>query len=985
MAGAIKSSKDINISEKYELLYESEVVDCNGYGLALRHKKSGARIAIVSNEDDNKVFCISFRTPPKDDTGVAHIVEHTVLCGSEKYPAKDPMMELCKGSLNTFINAFTYPDKTCYPVASCNDKDFANLCNVYMDAVLHPLFYREEKIFRQEGWHYEINSEEEPITINGVVYSEMKGAFSSPDDRQTRETFSALFPDTPYGVESGGDPKSIPDLTYEDYLDFHRRYYHPSNSYIYLYGDMDIEERLEWLDRDYLSAYDAIQVSSAIPFQKPIGTVELKNFYHISDDEDEENATYLTCAFSCAEYDKQLENLALSKIFDILFNTPGAPIREALIKAGIGQDIDGGIWDEILQPFAMIIARNANPSDMPEFKRIISEELNKAIEQGLDREALLGVINRSEFTYCEADYGRMPKGLAYCTNALSTWLYDDAAAFDALNRKPLYAKLRELLDTDYFEELARKYVLDSKSMVYYTMAPQKGDDSKESDKLAKKLEAYKASLSKDELRKLIKENEELKAYQTEPSSEEALRSIPMLTREDLNSEPLKIYNEEIDINGYKTILHDIDTNGIYYIKMLFDLDILKTELVPYLGLATRFWGMMNTSKNTYGKLDTKINIHTGGIDTSLVVVPIYGEDDGYRPYLDVSCSVMGHELETCIGLVAEEILDTDFSDVSRAREILGEVCSGLRESLQSSGHLVALAGANKAIDSASAFKAMFSGHGFYKFALELYKGSDEELIGALKKMKDAIASILGNDNLMLSLTCRKDMVSALSDKLSIFTDRLGKVRKADSECIRRGALFEKKTARSAVKSSGEVYYAALSGKIGQLPVETQGIIQLASEIVTSDYLWNKVRIVNGAYGVGMTYNPINRIAYFYSYRDPKFKESLEVYRGVVSYLQDFDVDEREMTKYVIGRVGTADTPMSASALGNTSLMMYVGNVCEEDRKKRRAAILTVTPEKIREAAKALSDLFVNDNYCVVGNETGIMNGKDMFDSIENLL
>ena len=414
----------------YEIREEKRLDDIHSDGILLVHKKSGARICVMSNEDVNKVFYIAFRTPPKDSTGVPHIIEHTVLCGSKKFPVKDPFIELVKGSLNTFLNAMTYPDKTIYPVASCNDKDFQNLMDVYLDSVFSPNIYKEQNIFRQEGWHYELNSPEDELTLNGVVYNEMKGAFSSADGVLDREILRSLFPDTPYSNESGGDPQVIPELTYEAYLDFHRQYYHPSNSWIYLYGDMDVVEKLKWLDQEYLSNYDRINVDSAIPEQAPFTEpVEHEIPYSISSTDSTENNTYLSCNWAVGNNLNREQYIAFDILDYALLSTQGAPIKQALLDAGIGTDIYGGYDSSSYQPVFSIVAKHANASDQKRFVQIIRKVLQEQVENGINKKTLLAAINGSEFKFREADFGRFPKGLMFGLQIMDSWLYDENAPF----------------------------------------------------------------------------------------------------------------------------------------------------------------------------------------------------------------------------------------------------------------------------------------------------------------------------------------------------------------------------------------------------------------------------------------------------------------------------------------------------------------------------------------------------------------------------
>ncbi len=526
----------------YEILEERELADINSRGYVIRHKRSGARIAVISNDDDNKVFYIGFRTPPEDSTGVPHIIEHTVLCGSEKYPVKDPFVELVKGSLNTFLNAITYPEKTIYPVASCNDKDFQNLMSVYMDAVFHPNIYLHEEIFKQEGWHYELEDADAPVTLNGVVYNEMKGAFSSPDDVIQREILNSLFPDTSYGNESGGDPEHIPDLTYEEYLNFHRKYYHPCNSYIYLYGDMDIAEKLQWMDEEYLGKYDRIEMDSTIKLQEPFAQpVEIYKKYPIASSETEEDNTYLSYNLAIGTVlDKELYQ-AFDVLDYALLGAPGAPLKQALLDAGIGKDIVGGYDSGTLQPTFSVIAKNANLAAKDRFLSIIHETLTEQVKNGIHKKSLLAGINSAEFRFREADYGQFPKGLLYGIQCLDSWLFDDMQPFMHLEAINTYRFLKEQVNTGYFEDLVEKYLINNQHASVVVIEPEKGLNAKREAELAQKLDDYKASLSDAEIRQLVADTRHLKEYQEEPSPKEELEKIPMLNRSDMKKTAAPLY------------------------------------------------------------------------------------------------------------------------------------------------------------------------------------------------------------------------------------------------------------------------------------------------------------------------------------------------------------------------------------------------------------------------------------------------------------
>ena len=527
----------------YTVIEKREIKDLNSVSYLLKHNKTGARVALLSNDDDNKVFYIGFRTPPKDSTGVAHIIEHTVLCGSDKFPVKDPFIELAKGSLNTFLNAMTYPDKTVYPVASCNDQDFQNLMDVYLDAVFHPNIYREEKIFKQEGWHYEMENAEDDLTINGVVYNEMKGAFSSPDDVLWREIMNSLYPHTAYAVESGGDPDVIPELTYEDFLAFHQKYYHPANSYIYLYGNMDMAEKLTFIDKEYLSHYDALSVDSELESEKAFkATVTVEKEYPIMESESEENNTYLSYNISLGEASDRKLCYGVGALADVLCMVPGAPLKQALLDAGIGTEVQCAFDIGVKQPYFSIVAKNAEAGQKEEFVRIIEGKLQELSESGLDKEALLATINRDEFKYREADFGSYPKGLMYGLNMLESWLYDDSKPFYYVELLDTYKELKGAVDTAYFEDLIKEYLLDNTHKSIVVVKPVKGLTGRKDRALAKQLAERKAAMSQEELAQIVKETKELKEYQETPSLKEDLEKIPLLTRADMKKEAAPYYN-----------------------------------------------------------------------------------------------------------------------------------------------------------------------------------------------------------------------------------------------------------------------------------------------------------------------------------------------------------------------------------------------------------------------------------------------------------
>ena len=723
---------------EYEILDEHRVEDVQSDGFILRHKKSGARIAVLSNNDDNKVFYIGFRTPPEDETGVPHIIEHTTLCGSKKFPVKDPFIELAKGSLNTFLNAMTYPDKTVYPVASCNDQDFKNLMDVYLDAVFNPNITKYEEIFKQEGWHYELTGKDDELKINGVVYNEMKGAYSSPDEVLSSQIYRSLFPDNTYSKDSGGNPEYIPKLTYEAYLDFYHKYYHPSNSYIYLYGDMDVVERLEWLDKEYLSLYDYKKVNSEINKQPAFD--EIKNVeaqYSITMDDSQENKTYLSYNRVVGDTLDEMLYQAFDVLDYALVSSPGAPVKQALIDAGIGDDVYGSYDAGILQPVFSFVAKNANASQADEFESIIENTLKEVVKTGINKEALLAGINSSEFKFREADFGQFPKGLLFGLNCLDSWLFDDMKPFIHLECLGTFAKLRKAVDTDYFEKLIQEYLLDNTHGSSVTVKPKRGLGNEREEALAKELSDYKASLSDEEIKKLIEDTEHLKKYQEEPSSDEDLRKLPMLTRADMKKNAMPFSNIEDELLDVKVVRHDIESNGIDYISFLFDAgDFAQSEL-GYLGFFTNALGLVSTEKYSYTDLANATNIYTGGISTGTASHPDIKDRNNFVFKFEVKLKVLEKNLDKALELMEQMLLTSDFTDTKRLGELVAQIKARLQANLSSSGHLVAAMRSMSSFSRYALYQDELKGIAFYRSICRIEK----ELSESPKSVSDKLAAI----------------------------------------------------------------------------------------------------------------------------------------------------------------------------------------------------------------------------------------------------
>lgn len=965
---------------EYEILDEHRVEDVQSDGFILRHKKSGARIAILSNNDDNKVFYIGFRTPPEDETGVPHIIEHTTLCGSNKFPVKDPFIELAKGSLNTFLNAMTYPDKTVYPVASCNDQDFKNLMDVYLDAVFNPNITKYEEIFKQEGWHYELTGKDDELKINGVVYNEMKGAYSSPDEVLSSQIYRSLFPDNTYSKDSGGNPEYIPKLTYEAYLDFYHKYYHPSNSYIYLYGDMDVVERLEWLDKEYLSLYDYKKVNSEINKQPAFD--EIKNVeaqYSITMDDSQENKTYLSYNRVVGDTLDEMLYQAFDVLDYALVSSPGAPVKQALIDAGIGDDVYGSYDAGILQPVFSFVAKNANASQADEFENIIENTLKEVVKTGINKEALLAGINSSEFKFREADFGQFPKGLLFGLNCLDSWLFDDMKPFIHLECLGTFAKLRKAVDTDYFEKLIQEYLLDNTHGSSVTVKPKRGLGNEREEALAKELSDYKASLSDEEIKKLIEDTEHLKKYQEEPSSDEDLRKLPMLTRADMKKNAMPFSNIEDELLDVKVVRHDIESNGIDYISFLFDAgDFAQSEL-GYLGFFTNALGLVSTEKYSYTDLANATNIYTGGISTGTASHPDIKDRNNFVFKFEVKLKVLEKNLDKALELMEQMLLSSDFTDTKRLGELVAQIKARLQANLSSSGHLVAAMRSMSSFSRYALYQDELKGVAFYRSICRIEK----ELSESPKSVSDKLAAIakklFARNRMLISFTGNNEAYGNAKPSLEKVIAGFDKM-----SAIGNQAEVHFNTAKEAFIDASQIQYVAKTGDFICEGYEYTGALRLLRIILSYDYLWINVRVKGGAYGCMNTFLRSGE-SYFVSYRDPNLSDTLDVYDRIPEYIKSFSPDERDMTKYIIGTFSALDTPMNPEAKGSRSLSAYLEGITYEQIQKERNEILNAQPEDIRRLADLVEAVLKKDSICVIGNENMIKESAGLFENVEKLI
>lgn len=965
--------------ENYKLVRREKLEDLDSEGIVLEHKKSGARIVLMPQEDENKVFSIAFRTPPTDSTGVAHILEHSVLCGSERFPVKEPFVELCKGSLNTFLNAMTYPDKTVYPVASCNDKDFANLMEVYLDAVFFPDIYRKEEIFRQEGWHYERKEDTGDLTVNGVVYNEMKGVFSDPEQVLDTQMMKSLYPDSPYAVVFGGDPDDIPTLTYEAFLDFHKKYYHPSNSYIFLYGNMDMEERLEWMDREYLSRFEKIDVPSRIENVKEFATpIHVDAVYSVNTPEEEKDAAYFSYGSVLEGEDNAVTRAALRVLNAALFTHPGAPVRTALLKTGFCEKIDAYVCTEIKQPYVSVTAGNAQPDKEKEFQRILTETLAECVKNGIQRRTMEAIICSKEFNDREADAGRTPKGLLFGLSVLENWLYDEEHIFDSLYFTKENDTLRKLLDTDYYERLAERVYLKNPHSVWVNLQPKTGLLEEKEARFAKKMEEYKASLSDKELEEIEKQDKHLKEYQGTPDSPQALAKIPRLTRKDIRRTASPLHNEEKTAGGIRVVHHELPTSKIAYFDVFFRTGRIPLEKQVYVGLLADVIGLMDTKRHSFSDLTDEIHIKTGGFESSAMASSRYREASEANGYFVMHGKTLYTKIAEWMEFLQEMLFQTDFSDSARLLELLRELKSDTERGITNRSRTYVLGRMRAYLTKAGAIEEYMSGISYYEAIADMLDGFEEKKEDIIRELLDTCRLLFTADNCFLSITADAEGYEAFLKALPIFTDAMPKEGSED-------VGFTMPTLKNeGFATPGMVQYVGRAGDFAKAGYTYHAALDVLDTIMSYDYLWNKVRVQGGAYGASFHARP-EGILYFVSWRDPHLKTTMQVYEDAIKYIEDFEADEAELTKYVIGTMSKSETPRNARMEGQRGIHAYITGMTEADLNQNRSQILDVTNEDIRALAPLIRAALSEGYCCSIGSSKKIRENVELFETVRDLI
>ncbi|XP_077224928.1 presequence protease 1, chloroplastic/mitochondrial-like isoform X2 [Tasmannia lanceolata] len=951
----LDGSHDIADKLGFEKISEQMIEECKSKAVLYKHRKTGAEVMSVSTDDENKVFGIVFRTPPKDSTGIPHILEHSVLCGSRKYPLKEPFVELLKGSLHTFLNAFTYPDRTCYPVASTNTKDFYNLVDVYLDAVFFPKCVEDFQTFQQEGWHYELNNPAEEITYKGVVFNEMKGVYSQPDNILGRISQQALFPDNTYGVDSGGDPQDIPKLTFDEFKDFHRKYYHPSNARIWFYGDDDQNERLRILS-EYLDLFDANSASneSKVEPQKLFsGPVRVVEKYPAGEGGDlkKKHMVCLNWLLSDEPLDLQTE-LALGFLDHLMLGTPASPLRRILLESGLGDAIvGGGIEDELLQPQFSIGLKGVSEDDIKKVEELIMTTLKDLAEKGFDPEAIEASMNTIEFSLRENNTGSFPRGLSLMLRSIGKWIYDRDPFEPLKYEKPLQslkAQIAEEGSKAVFSPLIEKFILNNPHRVTIEMQPDPEKASRDEAAEREILEKVKASMTEEDLAELARGTQELRLKQETPDPPEALRTVPSLSLNDIPREPIHVPMEVGEIDGVKVLRHDLFTNDVLYAEVVFNMRSLKKELLPLVPLFCQSLLEMGTKDMDFVQLNQLIGRKTGGISVYPLTSSVRGQKDPCS-HIVARGKAMAGRAEDLFNLVNCILQDVQFTDQQRFKQFVSQSKARMENRLRGSGHGIAAARMDAKLNVAGWISEQMGGISYLEYLEVLEKKVDQDWDEISSSLEEIRRSLFSREGCLINLTADGKNLTNTEKYVTKFLDLLP--RMTSMETTSWNAQLS--PVNEAIVIPTQVNYVGKAANIYETGYQLNGSAYVISKYIGNTWLWDRVRVSGGAYGGFCDFDTHSGVFSYLSYRDPNLLKTLEVYDGTASFLRELELDDDTLTKAIIGTIGDVDSYQLPDAKGYSSMLRYLLGITEEERQKRREEILSTSSKDFKEFADAI--------------------------------
>ena len=943
----------------------TEIEEISATLVQMTHR-CGARLNFLDREDENKTFSITFKTIPEDSTGVFHIIEHSVLCGSEKYPVKEPFVELLKGSLNTFLNAMTFPDKTMYPVSSRNDKDFLNLMSVYLDAVLHPAILKNPNIFRQEGWHYELDSSEGSLSRSGVVLNEMKGAFSSPDELASYHITNMLYKDTCYRHDSGGKPDVIPDLTYEKFLEAHKKYYHPSNSEIFLDGSVNLDASLALID-SFLSPYERVEMNIDIPDQPPLKPQRREIEYEIANADSPENKTRLAIGYMFSSYSDQEGTVAASILLDAICSSNESPLKKALLESGLCEDVYFIPYDSVKQNSITVDFRNVKDGACDELYNLFIETVRSLASNGIDKKMLLASLNSHEFRTREKDYGTLPHGIVYAMATLESSLYGGDPVQN-LTFEKTYKSIREKLSGDYFEKLLLSLFAENEHRATLIMTPSTSLGEENAKKEREELDKIKSSMTEDEICEVIKINAELKEWQQTPDSEEKLKTVPTLSISDIKADVEKIPQTVEVINGVTTLTQSVATNGIVYSELIFDVSDLSEDEVFDLRLLVALLGNVDTESYSAIELQNKIKTVLGSFDVSATPLT---KDGSAKFYVSVSTSALESQKNQITDIVKEVLYTSVYNNKDVVRNIVRQMKMASEESFVTSGHLAAFHRASSYSSAESAIHEYYSGYEAHIKVKALDSGFDAEFEKLSARLFALAKRIFTTNRLTVSLTGNpdKEFITSLIDSVKDGADYDSAAKISPLGLRREGIIIP-----------SQVAYAAMSANLLSIGEKLRGSMNVVRSLLSYSYLWNAVRVQGGAYGVGLIVRNSGNLG-FYSYRDPSPERTVRCYKESAGFLREFAEGDEDITKFIIGAIGDASPLTSPKLKGVLATTRYLRGINYDAECRTRKEMLSTDKQELLRIADIIDAIAAKDAVCIVGGKDKIASCMDILDSV----
>lgn len=963
--------------EKYDFVSRQTVEEIKSDVVRFKHQKSGANIMFYVNDDEHRCFSASFKTPPNDDTGLPHIMEHSVLCGSRKYPSKEPFVELMKGSLNTFLNAMTFSDKTMYPIASCNEKDFYNLTDVYLDAVFFPLL--EKEAFLQEGWHYELSEDKKSLIYKGVVYNEMQGVYSSPESHLVFDINRSIFPDSIYGLESGGFPESITDLSYEEYLAFHKKYYHPENSYIQIYGDVDIEKFLAFLDEGFLNEFTATGLELPIleqpRFSEP---VELESTY--ASEESVDDSTYMAMTFVQGKTTDLFYVYSMMVLDYVLLGSSASLLRKALLEAKLGDDIlDYGFDHDSLECTYSMGVKGSSPEKKEAFVKLIFSELQKIVENGVPEKLSTAAVNSIEFQLREANFGSYPKGIIYFMSTLGTWLYDDNDGISPLEYEDALKFMKEgIKQGGFFEGLIQKHFLDNPHYSVVVCKPDAKKQELEAQRIEKLLADKMAKLEDAELNELVAMQEKLLERQNTPDSQEALDAMPKLTREDLTDDIELIESRPGLIAGkVASLIQPQPCNAVIYYQLNFNADSVGEELLPYLAAFGGLYMKVGSKNFAYDTLAQEFACETGGLSNSISITAHQDADQPLNRRFAFRGKVMSSKLPELKELLSEVLNEVDFSNKERIKELLIMTRSRLQDVIQTRGERITRLVIASWISELGMANERISGLSYFKFLDDLVTNFDERFDDFRAKLLEIKKLIFTEERLLVTVTAEEEDCSAFTEMFSALLPCLSQ-DKTPSQPFE----FSAQKKKAAMPTKANIQCVGQAVKIPDF--EYNGSFEVLQQFLSTGYLWENVRVKGGAYGCFMTLDKLDKTLGLYSYRDPNLDKTLEAFDEIEKVLENLELNDEEFLKLLIGTMGRVAAPMTPSQKGGLSVNRYLAGITDEDLIERRKQILRSKPSDLKAYSTLFKTLREEGSICVHGSELTIEKSKDLFEEMIKL-